>query len=95
MEKKEKNNSWKPVTILLGMLLIFIVIRIPLIQKESNEQQELYEEWCPKLGSELLQPREGYYYTPRCIIEEDGIVKLYWIANINGEYKLREHIPSR
>ena len=93
-KRMKKDRRWIFPTIVIGFLLIFSAIMIPLMAKDKKETKIFYEEWCPKLGAEILQPREGYNYNGRCIIVEDGIVRLFFIAEINGEYMLREIIQK-
>ncbi len=82
----------KTIWIIILILLFagFVIGGIYYNNKETQKLKDFYEEWCPKLNSTMLEQREGYSYHGKCIRESEGVIRYFWISEINGEYKLVE-----
>ena len=95
-QHKKGKTIVSTIFLIIGILILvsFIFMLFSWMGKTDHKSIELYEEWCPKLNTTLLEPEQGYYYTPKCMIENNGIVKLFLVSKINGEYKLREVFPE-
>jgi len=89
MVKKKRHIPWGTI-IFCVLIIIFAVIVVSSSERNNQKEYDFYKEWCPKLGMELIEPVEGYSYSPLCFTEENNIVRRFFIAEINGEYKLRE-----
>ena len=77
--------------VIIGILLLtFFLIVLPAEEEYERRQRDLYEEWCPKLNSTFKTPENYSGYRQSCIKENDNVVKFFFIANISGEYKLKE-----
>jgi len=80
------------VLIIILALVVFLVVGVyisRMAEKTYQDAYDYYNEWCPKLGAEVVERNPRYAYYGECFKIIDNEAKFYDIGEINGQKYLR------
>lgn len=78
-------------TLIMAFSFLFLIVIITIIIlgartiiEQTQEKEDLYNEWCPRLNATSIISH-GIYY---CVRDTEGIVTFYKLVPIDKDFKL-------